>query len=161
MSYHLSYQWADIVSWVMVVYVCVRFPQGLAESFAKLYVFRPPLFLCNVKCSGLTCALLLGTPCHAQLTPPSPFCHALFFLICLSFFALLPLFLHSCTFKSMHACLICVQHVTPWTVVLLHNLQRNWNVYMRNIVMKYLVCLLGWGENVLMKCSQDSNHCFA
>lgn len=102
-------QYADIVPWEMVVYVCVCvFPTELSKVLSRLYVFRPPLFLCNVKCSGLTGTLSLGTPCHAQQFPfllrflSYTFC-PLCLLAFLYFFALLPLFLCTCTFGCMHA----------------------------------------------------------
>lgn len=60
-------QLADLVPWVMVVCVCLCvFPTGLSKVLPQLYVFRPSLFLCNVKCSVLTCTLSLEASQYAQ-----------------------------------------------------------------------------------------------
>lgn len=99
-------QLADLVPWVMIVCVCLCvFPTGLSEVLPRLYVFRPSLFLCNVKCSELTCTLSLGAPWHAQPPFLSVF-HVLSSLPVLSLFA--PRshsFLHVCICGPMLACM--------------------------------------------------------
>ena len=110
------------VPWVMVVCVCMClcvFPTGLSKVLPQLYVFRPSLFLCNVKCSVLT---LTGSSATCNIPPSCPLPPFLSFHVFLLFTCCLSVcrtrshsLLHILIFwtHACYACLIRVQRVTP------------------------------------------------
>lgn len=142
---HSSSWHVNTVSWLSpmgndCLCVCLwLFPTGLSKVLPQLYLFSPFLSW-NVKCEMLCINL------HS-LSGSSTTCATFLPLyLCLSFTHWFPCPLALfCTFGPMPAFMyvwsVSARHAL--NSLLLHNVHRNWAVYMRNSVMKYLACLEG------------------